>query len=90
MQADIASNGWLSPDGIVVYGLYREATPDSEGRRRLEVGINGYAPPAGARVIVKYNPAAPVKSFGGPVTVAPVTYSFWTSMTTRALDTGTA
>lgn len=68
--ADIAGGGYTTPDGTVVTGVY-EAFQDTQQRWFLRFGIYSLIPPDGSRILVKYDSDAPIKVFGGDVTIAP-------------------
>jgi hypothetical protein len=79
---DIAQDGyWISPDGTFVGGLCvaNIGTAPSSGWRNSScvVSFGSYGtiqltiPPAGSRILVRYNKNAPIKFFGGDATIAP-------------------
>lgn len=73
--ADIANNGfWVAPDGTLVYGVY-EAFKDPDRISFGTYGTGSAMPPAGSRVVVKYNPEAPIRTFGGDTTVSPAIHA---------------
>jgi hypothetical protein len=57
---------WLSPDGTQVYGVYEvpQFTTD------VVIGSFNINPPAGAQIVVRYNPSAPIKFWGGEATIS--------------------
>ena len=83
VYADIAANGfWLNPiDGVRVMGVYfvqrlgRETTLVFGRWGSLPIP----APVLGDRIIVKYNPLAPIKVFGGDATIGPCVNSIFDS-----------
>lgn len=73
LDAITADGFWVAPDGTLVYGLYNAIAIDSQNYVEFGnwQGVPIPAPPSGSRIIVRYNPLAPVKVFGGDCTIRP-------------------
>jgi hypothetical protein len=77
--SDIQANGfWIAPDGGQVHGLYQLEVNTSGPRDvdflRFGLYPNTPAPPAGSRIVVKYDSNAPIRMFGFDCVVSPAIF----------------
>lgn len=102
--ATIADQGfWTAPDGTQVYGLYEVSSVDNLGNYgdgyvdgvTSSVVFGSWSgtpipvPPASSRILVRYNPLAPVLAFGGDVTTYPSTHAILDRTYARGLSSPT-
>ena len=78
LQSIADTGSWTAPDGTVVFGIYTaEQLPGQNGA--ITFGTWGSqqtpAPVQGSRILVRYNKLAPIKAFGGDVTIAQSTHA---------------
>ena len=72
---------WIAPDGLRVDGVYVIHTQQSDPRdiNFIRFGTFPFSPvpPAGSRIVVRYDPASPIKAFGFDATIGPSIYAVW-------------
>ena len=71
---DLNANGSTVVNGVTIYGVYEQFI-DSNGTRYLRFGVQGPSPNVGSRIVVKYDPTAPIEVFGGDIAVAPMIHA---------------